>query len=82
MTVLVERILAALGRAGQACDAPMGRRNESQAIEATRQEIIAVLNDPPPYHNTPDGQLQFLKFLRQKVSAASDIVKAVKPAPQ
>ena len=44
------------------------------AIQGLQQDIIAALNDPKNNLDTKDGELQFLKFLREKAEAAKKLV--------
>ncbi|WP_454561889.1 DUF4226 domain-containing protein [Mycobacterium haemophilum] len=48
------------------------------ALEGMQQDIISALNDPNSNLDTPAGELQFLKLLRDKAGAASDLVKSGK----
>ena len=48
------------------------------ALEGMQQDIITALNDPKSNLDTPAGELQFLKLLRDKAGAASDLVKSGK----
>ena len=47
-------------------------------LEGMQQDIISALNDPKSNLDTPPGELQFLKLLRDKAGAASDLVKSGK----
>ena len=48
------------------------------ALEGMQQDIVSALNDPKSNLDTPAGELQFLKLLRDKAGAASDLVKSGK----
>jgi hypothetical protein len=45
------------------------------AIQGLQQDIVAALNDPKDNLNTQDGELQFLKFLREKAETAKKLVQ-------
>lgn len=45
------------------------------AIQGLQQDIIAALNDPNDNLNTKAGELQFLKFLREKAETAKKLVQ-------
>lgn len=50
------------------------------ALEGMQKDIEAALNDPNSSLDTDAGELQFLKLLRDKASAASDLLKSGKIA--
>jgi hypothetical protein len=45
-----------------------------EAIQGLQEDIVAALNDPKYGLDTKDGELQFLKFLREKAEAANRLV--------
>ncbi|MGD9620678.1 MAG: DUF4226 domain-containing protein [Mycolicibacterium sp.] len=44
------------------------------AIQQMQKDIVAALNDPNSNLDTPAGELQFLKFLREKAESAKKLV--------
>ncbi len=44
------------------------------AIQQMQQDIVAALSDPNSNLDTPAGELQFLKFLREKAESAKQLV--------
>lgn len=45
------------------------------AIQGLQKDIVAALNDPENNLDTADGELQFLKFLREKAETAQKLVE-------
>ena len=45
------------------------------AIQGLQKDIVAALNDPKNNLDTADGELQFLKFLREKAETAQKLVQ-------
>lgn len=50
------------------------------ALQGMQQDIVAALNDPASNLDTPDGELQFLKMLRDKADTARDLLNSGKLA--
>ena len=46
-----------------------------EAIQGLQKDIVAALNDPKNNLDTADGELQFLKFLREKAETAQKLVQ-------
>lgn len=71
---LVERVLAALGRTEQLCNAGLLCHHDPHAIETLRQEIIAATNGLESILDTPAGEMALLKSLHHNASTASNLI--------